>query len=65
MAEVYTFGGFRLHPGERLLSRADQVVHLEPKAFDLLLYLVAHAGRLVPKQELVGAIWTNVVVTDN
>ena len=65
VAAAYTFGDFRLHAGERRLSRADQVVHLEPKALDLLLYLVAHAGRLVPKKELVDAVWPNVVVTEN
>jgi TolB-like protein len=38
---------------------------LRPKAFDVLVYLVQHAGRLVPKAELIDNVWRNVNVTEN
>jgi TolB-like protein len=46
--------------------RADNLgdIELRPKSFELLRYLVEHAGRLVPKNELLEAIWPDVVVTD-
>jgi adenylate cyclase len=37
---------------------------LRPKSFEVLCYLVENAGRLVPKEELIKAIWRNVSVTD-
>ena len=37
---------------------------LRPKSFGLLAYLVENAGRLVPKDELLGAIWPDVTVGD-
>jgi DNA-binding winged helix-turn-helix (wHTH) protein/Tol biopolymer transport system component len=61
---VHEFGSFRLDPAERLLLRAGEHVSLTPKAFDLLVYLVDHAGRLVTKQELMSALWPNTFVEE-
>ena len=49
MTPIYQFGPFRLDPAERLLLRDGQPVPLTPKAFDLLVFLVEHHGRLVEK----------------
>ena len=43
-------------PGVRKASDG-QPIGLTPKAFDLLVYLVDRAGRLVTKQELMTALW--------
>jgi DNA-binding winged helix-turn-helix (wHTH) protein len=40
----------------RVLKR-DQVRTLEPRAFDLLVYLIEHQGRVVEKQELFEQVW--------
>ena len=45
--------------------RAGQVIHLQPKAFDVLLYLLEHAGSLVGKQEVLDAVWKDTFVTEN
>jgi len=37
------FAGFRLDPGRRLLSRENQTIQLQPKAFDMLLVLAQHS----------------------
>jgi adenylate cyclase len=37
---------------------------LRPKSFEVLRYLVEHAGRIVTKDELLNAIWPDVTVTD-
>src|SRR6266478_2705382 len=39
-------------------------IDLRPKSFELLRYLVENAGRLVPKDELIKAVWPNVIVAD-
>src|SRR5262249_1378211 len=41
-----------------------QAIPLKPKTFTVLRYLVAHAGRLVTKEELLDALWPDVHVTD-
>ena len=61
---VHEFGAFRLDSAERLLLRAGQPVSLTPKAFDLLVYLVERAGRLVTKQELMSALWPDTFVEE-
>jgi putative ABC transport system substrate-binding protein len=37
---------------------------LRPKSFDVLRYLVEHPRRVVTKDELIKAVWPNVIVTD-
>ena len=54
---ILTFGEFRLDPSSGHVYRGAATIPLTPKAFALLLYLVTHAGRLVPKAELMDAIW--------
>ncbi len=38
---------------------------LRPRSADVLRYLVAHAGRVVSKHELLAAVWGDVAVTDD
>jgi TolB-like protein/DNA-binding winged helix-turn-helix (wHTH) protein/tetratricopeptide (TPR) repeat protein len=63
----YTFGDFVLDVGERSLRRRGSTtpVALQPKTFDLLVFLVTHAGRLHTKQALLDEVWSNVVVTES
>jgi adenylate cyclase len=61
---VFQFEGFTLDRMRRLLRADDQDVELRAKSFDVLLYLVENAGRLVTKNEIIQAVWLDVVVTD-
>jgi TolB-like protein/DNA-binding winged helix-turn-helix (wHTH) protein len=65
LAQQYSFGRFKLDERERQLTREGQVVHLQPKSFDVLLFLLEHAGRLVEKNEVIDAVWKGTVVTEN
>ncbi|MGH9586127.1 MAG: tetratricopeptide repeat protein [Acidobacteriaceae bacterium] len=38
---------------------------LRYQTFHVLLYLLEHAGRVVPKEELIAEIWRDAAVTDN
>lgn len=58
------FGSFELDPPRRQLTRDGQVLHLTPKAFDLLLLLVDAAPRVVMKAEIHQHLWPSGVVTD-
>jgi len=46
------------------LRRDGRAVPMEPQAFDVLAYLVAHRDRVVPKEELMDAIWGGRFVTE-
>src|SRR5262249_55916307 len=47
------------------LSRAGREIKLRPKVFDALRYLIENRGRLVPKEELIQALWPEAFVTDD
>src|SRR5688572_29743744 len=61
---VLMFGSCALNLASAQLARDGRVVPLTPKAYDVLRYLVEHAGRLVTKQELLDACWPEVFVGD-
>jgi pimeloyl-ACP methyl ester carboxylesterase len=61
---VLTFAEFRLDPERGELLRGSSPVALTPKAFAVLHHLAAGAGRLVPKHELLSAVWPQVFVGD-
>jgi len=65
VAKQYEFVPYLLNARERQLTRAGQLIHLQPKAFDVLLYLLEHAGNLVGKQEVLDAVWKDRFVTEN
>ncbi len=50
---VIDLGPLSLYPGTFEVSFGDASISLTPTEFDLLLYLAAHRGRVIPCQELV------------
>jgi predicted ATPase/DNA-binding winged helix-turn-helix (wHTH) protein len=65
--QMKEFPPFRLDPGNQCLWRRteggdDERIRLTPKAFAVLQYLVAHAGRLVMHDELLEAVWPETYV---
>jgi predicted ATPase/DNA-binding winged helix-turn-helix (wHTH) protein len=60
----YTFAECELDLQTYTLRRAGQRVHLRPKALQMLVYLLAHAGRVIPKHELYEQVWPGQVVSD-
>lgn len=61
---TYRFGEFALDGAGYRLVRAGEHVHLEPRVFDVLLHLVAHRERVVPKEELIDSIWGSRFVSE-
>jgi DNA-binding winged helix-turn-helix (wHTH) protein len=58
------FGAFTLDSDQRQLTRDGQEIHLTPKAFDLLVLLVAETPRVVRKTELHERLWAGTFVSD-
>jgi DNA-binding winged helix-turn-helix (wHTH) protein/TolB-like protein/Flp pilus assembly protein TadD len=61
---VYEFGSFRLDVGEGRLLRDGDPVRIAPKALELLAVLVARAGRVVTKDDLMAELWAGTFVED-
>src|SRR5215467_2180801 len=62
---VLRFDRFALDLTRGRLRASDDDIQLRPKAFEVLCYLAANAGRLVLKQELYEAVWPDVTVSDD
>lgn len=54
---VYRFGGCEVHPACRKLLLRGVPHKLQPRAFDLLVYLIEHRNRVVSIDELLDAVW--------
>lgn len=62
--QFWCFGPFQLDPETTCLWRDQQLVPLPPKPFAVLAHLVAHAGEVVTKGELVDAVWPETAVSE-
>ncbi|MGD9564055.1 MAG: winged helix-turn-helix domain-containing tetratricopeptide repeat protein [Pyrinomonadaceae bacterium] len=63
---MYEIDGYRLDVAKRLVSGADgKPVSLKPKAFETLLYLVEHPGRVIDRDEIMAAVWPETIVEEN
>ncbi len=54
---VIEAGDFRIDVGAHTVAVRGKEVRLTPKEFDLLLYLVRHAGKVVTHRALLAAVW--------
>lgn len=61
---VYRFGRCEVDPRARQVRLDGAVADSQPKAFDLLLYLIRHRDRVVDRDELFAQLWPGVVVSD-
>jgi DNA-binding winged helix-turn-helix (wHTH) protein len=61
---VISFGPFRVSRPRRLVERSGEVVRLGSRAFDVLVYLLEHAGHVVSHRALLDAVWPGTYVED-
>src|SRR5689334_6222497 len=61
----YRFGDFILDVDAFALTRAGETLPLQPKAFDVLRYLIEQRGRLVGKSELLEQLWRDENVNES
>jgi len=53
----FTFGDIKVDLNARLVTKANQMVHLTPTEYRLLSVLVANAGRVVTNPQLLREVW--------
>jgi TolB-like protein/Tfp pilus assembly protein PilF len=61
----YQFGNFTLMVDEHSLQTDHKEIYLRPKLFETLFFLIERNGHVVRKNELLNAVWPNVIVTEN
>jgi len=62
---IWSFGQHELDEETYQLRRRGQRIRIEPKVFDVLLHLVRHGERVVPKTELLDTLWPGEAVSDS
>lgn len=62
---VLVFNHCELDRGRRELRRAGHIVPVEPKVFDLLVFMATQPDRALSKDELQAAVWPGLVVSES
>jgi DNA-binding winged helix-turn-helix (wHTH) protein/Tol biopolymer transport system component len=62
---LYRFEGFEIDPGNRVFGLGGKPIAIPSRAFDLLLYMVCNTERLLTKEELMKAVWGDMIVEES
>jgi len=58
----FVLEGWKVSPAEGVLSCGDEIVHLEPKVMEVLVYLASREGDVVTREELERDVWRGALV---
>jgi DNA-binding winged helix-turn-helix (wHTH) protein/Tol biopolymer transport system component len=64
-SSVFSFGDVEVREREFSISKAGEVMPIEPKAFRVLLFLLHNPQKLITKEELLDAVWADAAVTES
>src|SRR5215510_837182 len=62
---LYRFYDYMVDPASREVWHGTHRIALEPKVFQVLLYLLEHRDRMVPKAELLEQCWPETFVSES
>ena len=62
--EDFLLAEWLVQPRLNRLSSGARTVQLEPRTMDVLAYLASHAGRVVPREEILEGVWRRHFVAD-
>ncbi|MGA9355429.1 MAG: transcriptional regulator, partial [Terriglobales bacterium] len=62
---IFQFGEFRVDTLARTLRRREELVTLNRRAFEVLLYFVQNPGKVVTREELLKSVWAESFVDEN
>jgi two-component system copper resistance phosphate regulon response regulator CusR len=57
LPDVYDIAGLHIDPNKKLVTRENREIHLTPKEYSLLEYLVKNKNRVISKDELARNLW--------
>jgi eukaryotic-like serine/threonine-protein kinase len=64
LSSIYRFGEYELDGDQLRLFRSGQRVSIQSKPLALLAYLVRNSDRVVPREEILRAVWPGVAVEE-
>ncbi len=64
MAREFQIGEWLVEPDLNRISRAGKQTSIEPKVIEVLAYLADHAGEVLPKEQIIQAVWPDTHVSD-
>lgn len=64
LKNYYEFGEFRLEYEKLRLWRGDDLIHLRPKALEILLLLIENRPRTVLRDEILEAVWNETYIEE-
>jgi Tol biopolymer transport system component/DNA-binding winged helix-turn-helix (wHTH) protein len=59
---LYSFGHYRVEVAERRLWMGNDLISITPKAFETLVVLLEHKGRVLEKNFLLNEVWSDTYV---
>src|SRR5271157_1630805 len=62
---MFQFGEFQIDVLARTLRREEEIVALNRRSFEVLLYLVQNPGRVLTRDELLKNVWSETFVDEN
>lgn len=60
----YRIGNLHIDLAARTLIRDGKAIGVQPKAFDLIAYLLTHRERAVGRDELISGVWGKIDISD-
>ncbi|MFC3123219.1 winged helix-turn-helix domain-containing protein [Agaribacter flavus] len=60
----YQVGGFEIDTNNYCINKDSSAIAVEPKVFDVIVYLIKHADRVVTRQEFFDELWQGLAVSD-
>ncbi len=64
VSPVFRFAGYELDEARRRLRQRERELLLQPRVFDLLVYLIRQREKVVSKDELIEAVWEGAFIAD-
>lgn len=61
----FQVGTWLVRPDLNSIEREGEQCSLEPKVMDVLVFLAEHAGEVLSKERIIGAVWSDTFVTDD
>lgn len=62
--QIYKLGPYRIDINERVLDRDGERLHLKPKTFDLLVFLIERSNKVASKDEIFETVWHGAFVEE-
>src|ERR1700752_4743760 len=62
---IFRFADVEVREGEFSVRRDGQVLPVEPKVYKVLEFLLSNPGRVVSKNELLDAVWSDAEVSES